>query len=73
MTKEHSVSPADNRRGMIAITVGMAGYTFNDTIVKVIARDLPLGEIIFQKHGRACWLAAVSLAGRPTGALAKTA
>ncbi len=47
MTKEHSVSPADNRRGMIAITVGMAGYTFNDTIVKVIARDLPLGEIIF--------------------------
>ncbi|MET0866796.1 MAG: DMT family transporter [Pseudorhodoplanes sp.] len=47
MTTEHSISPAQNRRGMIALTAGMALYTLNDTIVKLIARDFPLGEIIF--------------------------
>ena len=48
MTNMQSVvSPAGNRRGMIALTVGMAVYTANDTLVKLIARDLPLGEVIF--------------------------
>lgn len=48
MTNTQSViTPADNRRGMIALTTGMAVYTANDTLVKLIARELPLGEIIF--------------------------
>ncbi len=36
-----------NRRGMTALTVSMAFYTANDTCVKLIARTLPFGEIIF--------------------------
>jgi drug/metabolite transporter (DMT)-like permease len=48
MTNMKSViSPADNRRGMIALTTSMALYTANDTLVKLIARELPLGEILF--------------------------
>lgn len=42
-----AISPADNRRGMIAISFGMACYTTNDAIVKMLARDLPFGEVIF--------------------------
>lgn len=42
-----AVTAANNRRGMIALTVGMTVYTINDTLVKLIARDLPLGEVIF--------------------------
>ena len=38
---------AANRRGMIALTFGMAAYTINDTFVKLIARELPFGEVLF--------------------------
>lgn len=46
-TETSVVTAADNRRGMIALTFGMAAYTINDTIVKTIARELPFGEVIF--------------------------
>jgi drug/metabolite transporter (DMT)-like permease len=38
---------AANRRGMIALTFGMAAYTVNDAFVKLIARELPFGEVLF--------------------------
>ena len=48
MIQPHSsIGTADNRRGMIAVTIAMAFYTANDTIVKTVARDLPFGEVVF--------------------------
>lgn len=48
MSQTHAAgSPAANRRGMIAVTLGMAAYTVNDTFVKLVARELPFGEVIF--------------------------
>jgi drug/metabolite transporter (DMT)-like permease len=48
MSETHAAaSPAANRRGMIVLTLGMASYTVNDTFVKLIARELPFGEVIF--------------------------
>lgn len=47
MTASPSIGPADNRRGMIALTLGMAAYTINDTFVKSVAQALPFGEVIF--------------------------
>jgi drug/metabolite transporter (DMT)-like permease len=38
---------AANRRGMIALTFGMAAYTVNDAFVKLVARGLPFGEVLF--------------------------
>lgn len=38
---------AANRRGMTALTFGMAAYTVNDTFVKLVARELPVGEVLF--------------------------
>jgi len=32
---------------MIALTLGMAAYTVNDTMVKLVARELPFGEVVF--------------------------
>ncbi len=32
---------------MLALSFGMALYTVNDTCVKLIARELPFGEVIF--------------------------
>ena len=40
-------SLAANRRGMLALTFAMAAYAVNDTFVKLVARDLPFGEVIF--------------------------
>lgn len=40
-------SLAANRRGMLALTFAMAAYAVNDTFVKLVARDLPVGEVIF--------------------------
>ena len=48
MSETHAAaSPAANRRGMIALTLGMAAYTVNDTFVKLVARELPFGEVMF--------------------------
>jgi drug/metabolite transporter (DMT)-like permease len=35
-----------NRRGIIALVVGMAGYTVNDTLIKFVAQSYPVGEAI---------------------------
>lgn len=35
-----------NRRGIIAIVAGTAAFSANDTIVKLVARDFPLGEVL---------------------------
>lgn len=32
---------------MIALTFGMAAYTVNDSFVKLVARELPFGEVLF--------------------------
>ncbi|BAT61162.1 EamA-like transporter family protein [Variibacter gotjawalensis] len=40
-------SAAANRRGIIAVVTATAGFSCNDAIVKIVARDLPLGETIF--------------------------
>ncbi len=42
-----TASVAANRRGMVALTFAMAAYATNDTFVKLVARDLPFGEVIF--------------------------
>lgn len=36
-----------NRRGVIALVIGMAGYTVNDALVKLVAQSYPVGEVIF--------------------------
>jgi drug/metabolite transporter (DMT)-like permease len=36
-----------NRRGIIALVIGMAGYTVNDALVKLVAQSYPVGEVIF--------------------------
>lgn len=38
------VSP--NRRGILAIVSGTAAFSANDTIVKIVAREYPLGEVL---------------------------
>lgn len=35
-----------NRRGIIAIIAGTAAFAVNDTILKIVARDFPLGEVL---------------------------
>lgn len=38
---------AANRRGMLALTSGMAAFAVNDALVKLVARAAPVGEVIF--------------------------
>ncbi len=38
---------AVNRRGMIALTFGMAAYAVNDAFVKLVATELPFGQVLF--------------------------
>jgi drug/metabolite transporter (DMT)-like permease len=38
---------AANRRGIFALTFGMAAYTVNDALVKLVGRELPIGEVLF--------------------------
>ena len=38
-----------NRRGVIALVIGMAGYTVNDAFVKLVAQSYPVGEVIFSR------------------------
>jgi drug/metabolite transporter (DMT)-like permease len=40
-------STAANRRGILAVVTATAGFSCNDAIVKIVARDLPLGEVLF--------------------------
>jgi drug/metabolite transporter (DMT)-like permease len=38
---------AANRRGVIAMSVGMASFVANDAIVKIVSQSLPSGQLIF--------------------------
>jgi drug/metabolite transporter (DMT)-like permease len=64
-----AATPADNRRGMIAMVTAMACFMTNDTLVKIVAEDLPSGEMIVIRNTFAtalvlCWLAASGLVGQ---------
>jgi drug/metabolite transporter (DMT)-like permease len=51
-----------NRRGILALTFGMAGFSANDAAVKLVGRDLPFGEIIFVRGVLTCVVLAVAVA-----------
>jgi drug/metabolite transporter (DMT)-like permease len=36
-----------NRRGIVALVAGMATFSVNDAVVKYVAREYPMGEVIF--------------------------
>ncbi|KAF0120435.1 MAG: hypothetical protein FD152_4159 [Xanthobacteraceae bacterium] len=46
-----AVDAGANRRGIIAMCTAMACFMTNDTLVKLVARDLPSGEIIAIRGG----------------------
>ena len=52
----------DNQRGILAILGASLAFVLNDAIVKLVSRDLPLGELIFVRGimataliGAVCW------------------
>jgi drug/metabolite transporter (DMT)-like permease len=45
-----------NRRGVLATVAATATFTANDTIVKVVARTCPLGEVLFVRGLMTCLL-----------------
>lgn len=58
-----AATPDANRRGMFAMLGAMAFFVTNDTLVKVVAKDLPSGQMIAIRGAFAttlvlCWLAA---------------
>jgi drug/metabolite transporter (DMT)-like permease len=52
-----------NRRGIIALVVGMAGYTVNDTFIKLVAQSYPVGEVIVVRGILTTLLLAALIAG----------
>ncbi len=48
--------PSANRRGILAIVAATATFCANDTIVKVVARTVPLGEVLFIRGLMTCLL-----------------
>jgi drug/metabolite transporter (DMT)-like permease len=50
---------------MIALSFGMAAYTVNDTFVKLVARELPFGEVLFLRGALsvAIFIVAMGLTG----------
>jgi drug/metabolite transporter (DMT)-like permease len=56
-------SPRANRRGIIALVIGMAGYTVNDALVKLVAQSYPVGEVIFIRGILTTLLLAAIIAG----------
>ena len=40
-------TPAQNRRGILAMVASMAIFTANDTFTKLARVDLPVGEVLF--------------------------
>jgi drug/metabolite transporter (DMT)-like permease len=51
-----------NRRGILAIVAATATFTANDTIVKIVARTCPLGEVLFVRGMMTCLLVGSVLA-----------
>ena len=54
--------PNANRRGIIAIVVATACFAGNDSVVKVVAREAPLGEVLFVRGLMTCLLVGIVLA-----------
>ena len=42
-----SASAAANRRGIAAVTLAMAFFIVNDSVVKYVSASLPAGQLIF--------------------------
>ncbi|EFO30412.1 RhaT family protein [Roseibium sp. TrichSKD4] len=42
---------SDNSRGIAAMLVAMAGFIFNDAMVKLVSESLPLGQIMMVRGG----------------------
>ena len=58
------MSPSSaNRRGIIAIVAATACFAGNDAIVKVVAREAPLGEVLFVRGLMTCLLVGALLTG----------
>lgn len=55
-------NPTANRRGILAIVSAMACFAGNDAIVKVVARHMPLGEVLFVRGLMVCVLVGSILA-----------
>lgn len=47
---------ADNRRGVLAISLGMASFVANDTIVKYVSQGMPASQLIVLRGIMACTL-----------------
>jgi len=58
---------AGNLRGIAAMTTAMASFIGNDTVMKLVSHELPVGEIIFIRNGIAAllMLCVVRLAAAP--------
>lgn len=53
---------AANRRGMIALTFGMAAYAANDAFVKLVAIELPFGQVLFLRGALSALIFVVAIA-----------
>jgi drug/metabolite transporter (DMT)-like permease len=48
MTQDSTLAPrASNRRGVLAMSAGMASFVTNDSLVKVVSETLPSAQLIF--------------------------
>ena len=47
MSSSHAAARAANRRGILAMSAGMASFVSNDALVKVVSATLPSGQLIF--------------------------
>jgi len=59
------MTAANNRRGVIAMSVGMASFVLNDSLVKYVSDSLPPSQLIFfaWPFGYAGFVLAVCLHG----------
>jgi drug/metabolite transporter (DMT)-like permease len=62
---------ADNRRGVLAISLGMASFVANDTIVKYVSQGMPASQLILLRGLMACTL--LSVIAHATGATRRIA
>jgi drug/metabolite transporter (DMT)-like permease len=49
------MTSANNRRGVIAMSVGMASFVLNDSLVKLVSASLPPSQLIFLRGVLAVW------------------
>jgi drug/metabolite transporter (DMT)-like permease len=61
----------DNRRGVLAISLGMASFVANDTIVKYVSQGMPASQLILVRGLMACAL--LSVIAHATGATRRLA